>query len=293
MATSVVATLHWEIPVLSTAEIHQIAKRVLADYDAHRPNDIFAERGAGWLTLEDAYAVQHAVAKLRQARGEHCVGYKVGCVSPAIQRQLGLHEPVRGYLWASERHQSGTCLEPARYVLLAIEGELALQLRGAPCSRAREEELFDCIERCFPVLELHQAVFRGNVPTRQELVAGNAMHAGFVVPPGEAPTNPVTAVRHTFDQLRCGEIRVELDGQTVETRSVEELPGGPLGSLRWLVTSVEHDRETLPPDALVLTGSPGQLIPVRPGTKVTVYGAGQKVEILIRPTAPQPNPTTL
>jgi 2-keto-4-pentenoate hydratase len=258
---------------------------MLADYDAGQPNALFAERDRDWLRLEDAYALQRAVAALRRARGERCVGYKVGCVSPAIQKQFGLHQPVRGYLWASERHESGSCLEAAGYVHLAIEGELALQLRGTPSSRACEENLFECIERCFPVLELHNAVFRGPVPTIQELVAGNAMHAGFVVPPGEA--HPVTAVRHTFDPLRCGEIRVELDGQPVETKSIKELPRGPLGSLRWLVTSVEHDRELLPPDALVLTGSPGRLIPVRPGTKVTVYGAGQKVEMLIRPSASQ------
>jgi 2-keto-4-pentenoate hydratase len=258
---------------------------MLADYDAGRPNALFAERDRDWLTLEDAYALQRAVAALRRARGERCLGYKVGCVSPTIQKQLGLHQPVRGYLWASERHESGTCLKADRYVHLAIEGELALQLRHVPSSRMREEELLGCIERCFPVLELHQAVFRGPVPTSQELVAGNAMHAGFVVPAGGALAGPATTVERDVDQLLCGEIRVELDGQSVETGFVNELPGGPLGSLRWLVTVLEQDRQTLRPDALVLTGSPGRLLPVRPGMKVTAHGAGQQAEILILPAA--------
>lgn len=275
--------------MLSLEEVQRVAERMLADYDALRPNALFAERGTDWLTLEDAYAVQHAVARLRWARGERCVGYKVGCVSPVIQRQLGLHQPVRGYLWASERHESGSCLEPARYVHLAIEGELALQLCRVPSSRMREEELLDCIERCFPVLELHQAVFRGHVANSQELIAGNAMHAGFVAPTGEAPA---TATMHSFDQLHCGEIRVELDGQPAEVTSVDKLPGGPLGSLRWLATSLEEDAETLPPNALVLTGSPGRLLPVGPGAKVTAYAAGQKVEVLVHPGALQPDTTT-
>ena len=273
---------------LSAAELRSVAVRMLADYDAGRPNALFAERDRDWVTMEDAYAVQRAVAALRQARGERCVGYKVGCVSPAIQRQLGLHQPVRGYLWASERHESGTFLEHARYVHLAIEGELALQLRAAPSSGTRGQDLLDCIERWFPVLELHQAVFRGCIPTSQELVAGNAMHAGFVVPTGGASASIATAVGHAFDQLRCPEIRVELDGQPVETRSVDELPGGPLGSLRWLVSSLEQDHQRLPPDALVLTGSPNRLLRVVPGMKVAVNGAGQQVEILIGPCAPPP-----
>jgi 2-keto-4-pentenoate hydratase len=273
---------------LSAVELDGLGVRMLADYDAGRPNALFAEHDRDWLTLEDAYALQRTVAALRRARGERCLGYKVGCISPVIQKQLGLHQPVRGYLWASERHESGCGLEPARYVHLAIEGEMALQLRGVPSSRTREEEILDCIERCFPVLELHQAIFRGNVPTCQELVAGNAMHAGFVMPSGAAPAGAAAAVRPAFDQARGGEIRIELDGQLVEARSVDELPGGLLGSLRWLVTSLEQDQETLPPDALVLTGSPGRLLPVRPGMKVAVHGAGQQVEIFIRPSAPPP-----
>jgi 2-keto-4-pentenoate hydratase len=277
---------------LSAVELNVLAGRMLADYDAGRPNALFAEHDRDWLTLGDAYALQCAVAALRRARGERGVGYKVGCISPVIQKQLGLHQPVRGYLWASEQHESGYCLEPARYVHLAIEGEMALQLRGVPSNRMPQEELFDSIKRCFPVLELHQAIFRGNVPTCQELVAGNAMHAGFVVPAGAAPADPAAAVGPTFDQLRCGEIRIELDGQLVEATSIDELPGGLLGSLRWLIASLEQDHETLPPDALVLTGSPGRLIPVRPGMKVAVHGAGQQVEILIRPDAPpQPEGT--
>ena len=61
---------------------------MLADYDARRPNEIFAERGTEWLTLDDAYTVQHAVAELRKARGERSLGYKVGCASAAIQAQF-------------------------------------------------------------------------------------------------------------------------------------------------------------------------------------------------------------
>src|SRR5437870_3791827 len=97
-------------------ELHRVAVRMLADYDARRPNEIFTECGSDWLTLDDAYAVQQAVAELRRRRGEHLIGYKVGCVSPAIQNQFGLHQPVRGYVWESEAHISGgrRCSRPPR-----------------------------------------------------------------------------------------------------------------------------------------------------------------------------------
>src|SRR6266705_1588921 len=73
---------------------------MLADYDSHRPNEIFAERGTEWLTLDDAYTLQRAVAQLRVARGERSLGYKVGCLSSSVQEQLafpsqGEPQPVR------------------------------------------------------------------------------------------------------------------------------------------------------------------------------------------------------
>ncbi len=256
---------------------------MLADYDAHHPNEIFAERGPGWLTLEDAYAVQHAVAKLRLARGEQCLGYKVGCVGPAIQKQLGLPQPVRGYLWASEQHVSGCPLDATRFANLAAEGELALRLRcDVPTGTTRGVDLFACVERWFPVLELHNAVFRGPVPTSQELIAGNAMHAGYVLPADrqeDAAGGAESA--QSLDALRHAQIHVALDGVIVETTSATELPGGPLGSLRWLVASLIPRNETLRANMLVLTGSPGRLFPIRPGMTLAVESAGQRVEAFI------------
>lgn len=114
--------------MLGVCEVQQVAERMLGDYDARRPNALFAERGTGWLTLADAYAVQDAVAALRRARGERCVGYKAGCLSPTIQRQLGLREPVRGYLWNGEHHASGCRLVRVTYANLAVEGEIAVRL---------------------------------------------------------------------------------------------------------------------------------------------------------------------
>src|SRR6266705_2975168 len=138
---------------LRTWEARQLAERMLADYDAHRPNEIFAERGTEWLTLDDAYLLQRAVAQLRIARGERCLGYKVGCLSSSVQRQLGLCEPVCGYLWQTEAIVSGSRLtyEPlgsgkeCRFVNLAIEGEIALRLGQDVSATAIDQSIHDCV----------------------------------------------------------------------------------------------------------------------------------------------------
>lgn len=269
---------------------------MLGDYDAHCPNEIFAERGTDRLTLADAYAVQRAVAELRLARGERCIGYKVGCVSAAVQRQFGLNQAVRGYLWESEAHISGCRLGHTRFANLAIEGEIALRLSrdiptDPPASRApaRDADLSDYVECWFPVIELHNDVFRGATPTSQELVAGNAMHAGFVAPPIARRTHAAVPVLGAAEAVAHAGIRVELDGELVESQPVAALPGGPLGSVHWLVSSLAPAAEDLKAGDIVLTGSPGRLIPVSAGCAVTVNCEGQRVELFVERAALVPS----
>jgi 2-oxopent-4-enoate/cis-2-oxohex-4-enoate hydratase len=255
---------------------------MLADYDAHRPNEIFAERGTEWLTLEDAYMLQRAVAQLRLARGERCVGYKIGCLSSSVQEQLGLRQPVCGYLWHTEAISSGSRLiyqppgssQECRFVNLAIEGEIALRLgQDVPAETTIDQSIDDCVECWFPVIELHNAVFRGLRPTSQELVAGNAMHAGFV-----APSFPGVSGLSALDRA---EIRIEIDGELIETKGVADLPGGPLGSVRRLASLLRPIKETLKAGDIVLTGSPGRLIPIGGSCTIAVGCQGQRVELFV------------
>ncbi len=261
-------------------ELHRVALRMLADYDAGRPNEIFAEHGTDWLTLDDAYAVQRALAELRRARGERLIGYKVGCVGAAIQHQFGLHEPVRGYVWAIESHHSGCHLSHTRFANLAIEGEIALRVsHDIPPDILNDggdfDDLCDCVDCWFPVIELHNYVFRGAVPTSQELVAGNAMHAGFVASP--FPTN------HSVATIRNAEIQVELQGDRLETNKLSSLWGGlgPLRSLSWLVASLASTRELLKAGDIVLTSSPERLIRINASCVVAVTCEGMRVEFLV------------
>lgn len=265
-----------------TWDARQVAERMLADYDGHRPNEIFAELGTEWLTLDDAYMVQRAVAELRIARGERRLGYKLGCLSSVVQEQLGLHQPVCGYLWQTEVVSSGSRLfyqprgsdQGCRFVNLAIEGEIALRLgQDVSAETITDHSIHDCVECWFPVIELHNAVFRGLRPTSQELVAGNAMHAGFVAPPFPRDSS--------LSALDRAEIRIEIDGKLVETKKVADLPGGPLGSVRRLASLLRPAEEKLKAGDIVLTGSPGRLLPIDGSCAITVGCEEQRVELFV------------
>jgi 2-keto-4-pentenoate hydratase len=159
-------------------------------------------------------------------------------------------------------------------VNLAIEGEIALRLgQDVSAETTIYDSIQDCVECWFPVIELHNAVFRGLRPTSQELVAGNAMHAGFVSP--SFPTDSCLSA------LGRAEIRVEIDGKLVETKRVADLPGGPLGSLRRLISLLRPAKERLKAGDIVLTGSPGRLLPIGGSCAIAVECEGQRVELFV------------
>ncbi len=169
-------------------DILALAKQHLADYDAHHPGLLFA-RGASFLSVRQAYALQLEVAQLRRARGELLAGFKVGCVSEAIRRQFGLDRAVFGHVWASEIHPDGVVLDSSHFEGLAIEGEFAFRVaEDIPSAEAVRDDPVRFLASTEVVIELHNYVFRAQPPTAQELVANNALHAGVVlsaVPPSE------------------------------------------------------------------------------------------------------------
>jgi 2-keto-4-pentenoate hydratase len=193
-------------------------------------------------------------------------GYKVGATGPGTRRQFGMDGPVRGFLYGSELYPSGSTLSHAAYANLAIEGELAVRLGD-------DAE----ISRVFPVIELHNYVFRSETPTLQELVANSGLHAGVVL--------PVTDGTEWRDaEPLDGLLRVEINGRTVEEGSMSGVPGGPTGSVRWPRGHLEAYGLTLRPRQIVLTGTPLGLYPVRPdGTVRVTAGRLGVVEATVGP----------
>ncbi len=249
---------------MTESPIAKIARQQLADYDAHRPGRIF-EDPAFTLTLAEAFAVQRQVAALRAARGEAVAGYKIGCISEAVQRQLGLDRPAFGHLFATEIYRSGVVLDASAFDGLAIEGEFAVRVASDLS-----------IASVFPVIELHNNVFRGARPTSPELIANNALHAGVVLPSREIPCpDPADLIREMISVFRNGELLGTANGGAI--------PGGPFASLAKVAEHLASAGSALQPDQIVLTGSPLPLYPVRPGDHIVVRGPRSiAVEVFVR-----------
>jgi len=243
-----------------TSMIPHLAPRQLADYDARNPGSVFAEGVV--LDAAQGYELQSAVAELRRRRGERIIGYKVGCTSPRIREQLGMDHCVTGRLYDSERHLSGAVLSRSDYANLAIEGELAIEL-----SREPTEDDFSgdgippCVARVFPVIELHNHVLRGAEPSAGELIAHNAIHAGFVAGRGVSPK----------DARGDPSLAIFADGRLLDQCEGPMLIQTIGSSLKWLMEIVRERGDKLSGGQVILTGSIPSLIPIGEGCHIRVH----------------------
>jgi 2-keto-4-pentenoate hydratase len=243
--------------------IQALAKRQLADYDRHQPGALFAG-GTVTITVEEAYALQHEVARLRQERGERIAGYKIGCASKLVQSQLGLNRPVFGHVFDTELRRSGAVLDSREFDGLAMEGEFAVRVAAdIPDAAWLRTHPKQAISAAFAVIELHNYVFRDATPTAQELVGNNAMHAGVILPLHEPQVyDPEILLDEAISVCKNSDVLGAARGRDLEN--------GPFGSIVWLAEHLSRFGRHLRRGQIVLTGSPLPLYPVAPGDRIAV-----------------------
>lgn len=232
-----------------TLAVQSLAERQWRDYQACTPGTYFGD--AGPLDLDDAYRVQDAVTGLRLEAGDELLGFKVGCTGPGTVTQFGMAGPIRGTLFRSEQRRSGDAIDASAYASLAIEGEMAVRIGpdGLPAD-------------AFPVIELHNFVFRGARKTLAELVANNGLHAGTVLP----ELNDAARAHH-----RAGAtMSVNVNGESLGQGELWPTAGGARASVDWLRAHLAAHGLALWPGALVLVGTALGLYRVQPGDHVVI-----------------------
>ena len=244
--------------------IEELAARQIADYRRLTPGTFFGEQREP-LTLEEAYCVQREVSLLRAHSGERVAGYKVGCTSAEIERRFGLRGPIYAVLFESELRQSGEQLDASAFANLAIEGEMA--------ARIGED---GAIAAVFPVIELHNLVFRSNPKTLAELVVNNGLNAGVVLP------DETMDLKAPEQRGASASLRVLVNGKSIEEGALWSLPGGARASLNWLEENLKRRGGSLLPGQLLLTGTPLGIHRVHPGDHVEVLAGGCCVHCFIQ-----------
>ncbi len=201
--------------------------------------------------INGSYVIQTEISQLRERRGDKQIGYKVGCNSETIQRELGIHHPIFGRLYASECWKSDTTFPLSQFEGLAIEGELAVRLSRSIVEL--HDQMFDpdeVIQAIFPVIELHHFAF-DEPPTASDLIARNAIHAGFVC--GKETHGNI----HFPEQIsiKINEVEVARVLGSVISQTVTN-------SLLWLAKALQKQRLQVASNQIILCGSVAPLFPL-------------------------------
>ncbi|MEZ2295092.1 2-oxo-hept-4-ene-1,7-dioate hydratase [Variovorax sp. RCC_210] len=226
------------------------------------------------MSIDDAYAIQHAWMQLKLRNGRTVKGHKIGLTSKAMQRAVNIAEPDYGTLLDDMFYRDGAVIPTECFLQLKIEAELAFvlarPLSGPDCT------LFDVLDATAyvtPALEILDARIQRVDPETQrtrnvfDTISDNAANAALVL--GGRPFKPALV---DADMRRIGAI-VSRNGEVEETGLAAGVLNHPGYGVAWLANRLHRFGVTLEAGQVILAGSFIRPIEVGKGdTVVADYG---------------------
>lgn len=221
------------------------AERALADAvrTARANRTTIASRGGDWgLDLAAAYRIQAALTADRPL-----AGYKLGLISPAKQRQMGITTPLYGRI--APHHLLDGVVRLDAFIQPRIEPELALILADDVAPAATPGQAARAIGGIFLGVDILDSVWAGYTFGAAEVTADNTSGGAFLL--GERML--------ALNEL-AGELRLTIDGRLIGAGAVADLGDIP-GRLNWLAEAVGGLRA----GQTIFLGSPAAAQPAQPG----------------------------
>jgi 2-oxopent-4-enoate hydratase len=218
---------------------------------------------AGELTASDAYAIQLANVKRRQAAGEKVVGMKVGLTAKAIQTMLGVDRPDFGHLFENMRVADGDDLALDGLIQPRAEAEIGIilsrNLRGPGLT---DLDVLAATEALVPTLEIVDSRILDWKITFVDTVADNGSSARFVV--GRKRTPPAG-----IDTRTVGVV-FEKNGDLMGTGAGAAVLGAnPFRAVAWLANTLAADGLELHAGDVIMPGALCAMIPATRGDVVS------------------------
>ena len=212
----------------------------------------------GAADVTQAYAVQRHNAAARLQGGTSLVGRKIGLTSAAVQRQLKVHQPDCGLLFADMQVADGGLIALEQLIQPKIEAEIAFVM-GRDLSRSdlTHQQVLSAVEYVLPCLEIVDSRIRDWDIGIVDTVADNASSARFVL--GATPRRLLD-----FDFIHCGMV-LRRDGAVSSTGAGAACLGNPIEAVRWLASMLADTQFALRAGDIVLSGALGPMTPLSAG----------------------------
>ncbi len=219
---------------------------------------------------QDAYAIQDALKARVEARGQDCsLLFKAGLTSRAKMVQMGVSEPVFGFLQPDGQVPNGGTVPADHYIHARVEAEIAIRLkrplRGPGCHVA---DVLAATDEVMVALEIIDSRYENFNFDLKSVIADNTSAAGWVL--GDA-----LAYQPAMDLANCG-IVLSVNGTVASTASGAAVLGHPAQSVTMLANLLAAQGREVPAGALVLTGGASAAVAVKAGDRVdlAIQGLG-------------------
>jgi 2-oxo-3-hexenedioate decarboxylase len=206
-------------------------------------------------------AAGYEVQRLLRREAGPLAGWKLGVTSRAKQAQVGVHEPIRGFLAAEDGLDLGEPLVTGRHIQPRCEPEIVFimgaDLAGPAVTSSAVLAATASVAVGIEVLDSRYTNYKFTMP---DVVADNTSAGRYVVG---------SAVPAGLD-LRLIGVLLEHNGEVVATAAGAAALGHPAAAVAWLVRSLAAENEGLRAGDIVLSGGLTAAVPVKAGDVVTV-----------------------
>ncbi|MDQ6638309.1 MAG: hydratase [Pseudomonadota bacterium] len=209
--------------------------------------------------LAQAFAVADEIRRLRIARGELPLGYKIGFTNRGIWARYGVFAPIWGPIWNTtvehvDSAEASVSLAP--FVEPRLEPEIMFGFGRAPVAGMSTGELAGCIAWIAHGYEIVHTHFPGWRFAAADTVADFALHGRLFVGP-RVPIDRFAAPGDVAAQLAALRVTLSCDGRDVEAGRADIVLDGPLNALRLWVDAMAAQAERWPIVAgdIVTTGT--------------------------------------
>jgi 2-keto-4-pentenoate hydratase len=199
------------------------------------------------ITIGDAYQIQLANVDRVLKMGHRISGKKIGLTSEGIQKQLGVHEPDYGHLFAAMDCPGGK-VDTAALIQPKIEAELAFILKadlsGGKVSREDVIRATDYVAAAFEIVDSRVADWRIRLA---DTVADNASSGRYILGPVRLNPGGADLPGVTMKLYKNGELAGEGTGAAVL--------GDPCVSVAWLANRLWDYGVVLKAGEIILSGA--------------------------------------
>lgn len=224
----------------------------------HKITDDFPD-----MDWEDAYAIQDAIRELKQASGVRIAGLKMGLTSHAKMRQMGVVEPIHGFVTDYGAVAEGGEIDTRALIHPKVEAEIAFVTRralsGPGCHVGSVLAATDFVLPAVEVIDSRYENFRFDL---KSVIADNTSSARYVL--GTRPLHP-----RSIDLKHLGVV-MERNGRIVATASAAAVLGHPAQSVAMLANMLGARGREIPAGTLILTGGVTEAVAVQAGDNVNV-----------------------